>query len=255
MSKRDLPRTIGFGLIILLILGAAIYFFGPRLVYKASQEVSPSAVSAQVDDMPSLADKPKPSEISYMGCPPEGQGGDIQLNLLKNRVDEGSYLAVAYDSLLALRWPKNVEQSLMKDWTDANISFISQYQGMPVMLEGYMLSAKEAPPDTSNCNRNNPDNVDWTVSISKNVGDDPSQAVNALITPRIRATHTWTLDLIRSIVVYSHAQVRVSGWLLFSPDHPGAVGKTTATLWGIHPVMQIEILQNGIWVALDKLAN
>jgi hypothetical protein len=253
MSKQTFPGRIGWLVIIALII-AGVYFLGSPFTFKASPAGSPSAVSQAVDDLPSLADKPQPSEVTFLGCPPQGQGGDTQLNVLKNRVDQGNYISVAFDSLVALRWPKSTEQQVMNDWSTASLAFISQYQGMPIVLEGYLLSAKEAPPDPANCNRNNGANVDWNLSISKTAGDDPSLGVMAQITPRIRAGHKWTLDAIRTSTIFSQAQVRISGWLLFNSDHPGEVGRTRATLWEIHPVMEIEVLQNGHWISLDKLS-
>jgi hypothetical protein len=56
--------------------------------------------------------------------------------------------------------------------------------------------------------------------------------------------------------------VRVSGWLMFDPEHwsqmwqyssPADTTGTKAriTLWEIHPVTRMEVRRNGAWVPLD----
>ena len=35
------------------------------------------------------------------------------------------------------------------------------------------------------------------------------------------------------------------------PEHPDQVDNTRGTIWEIHPIMQIEVQQQGRWVALD----
>ncbi len=258
MANQSFFRRVGWLLIILvilLILAAAIYFLSGRFSFQRAQSISPSAISQPLDDLPVLADKPQPYAVPFNGCPPQGQGGDVELNLLKNRVDEGNYVSVTIDSLLALRWPKNIELQAMNTWSPQSDAYISQYEGMPVVIEGYFGTAKEAPPDPANCSRNNIENVDWNVTLLNQPGDDNLQSVLTLITPRVRATHNkWTLEAIRSIS-YEQELVRVSGWLLFDPEHPNDIGATRATLWEVDPVIQIEVLHDGRWVLLDKLGN
>ena len=40
---------------------------------------------------------------------------------------------------------------------------------------------------------------------------------------------------------------------MLDPEHPDQVGKTRGTIWEIHPIMFIEVEQQGKWVSLDKL--
>src|SRR5437868_6659850 len=54
---------------------------------------------------PELKDKPKPELVDFNGCPPEGTGGDPDLNKLKNRQDVAKWLAVAHETILDLPWP------------------------------------------------------------------------------------------------------------------------------------------------------
>ena len=241
---------------LLVVLAAAIYLLRVPLSFGLRLPIPSSSVAQPVGDLPSMPDKPQPKWAPLDGCPPEGQGGDPQLNLLMNRIDGAKNFApVSFDSLTTLTWPKNVEDVYMKDWPETNQSFIAQYEGIPISVEGYFVNLREGPPEPANCNWENSSYLDWNISFTQNPKDDRSQAVIVEVTPRVRVAHKWTIDLIHSVVMAQHLPVRVSGWLYFDPEHPGDVGRTRATLWGIHPVMQIDVFQNGRWTPLDRLAN
>ena len=248
-------RWSGGTAITLLTVVAAIYFIGGSLNSGSAPPIPLSAIAQPVGDLPNMPVKPQPKEITFDGCPPEGVGGDSQLNLFKNRVYQAKYIPVSFDSLTTLTWPKSVEQQEMKDWSPANRAFINQYAGIPVMVEGYILSIREGLPESANCNRANGSSLDWQIYFSANQRDDRSQAVIVEVTPRVRMDHKWTIDLIHSVFMGDHLPMRISGWLYFDPEHPDDVGQIRATLWEIQPVMQIEVFQNGRWIQLDKLAN
>ncbi len=245
----------GWTAVTLLIAAAAIYFISGSMNSNSTPLITLSAVAQPVGDLPNMPVKPKPKQITFFGCPPEGMGGDSQLNLLKNRVDEGKYVPISFESLTTLTWPKSTEQRPMKDWSASNLRFISQYEGIPVMVEGYILSIREGLPEAANCNRENGASLDWQIYFAQNSRDDRSQAVIVEVTPRVRLNHKWTIDLVHSVFMGNHLPMRISGWLYFDPEHPDDVGQIRATLWEIQPVMQIEVFENGRWIALDKFAN
>ncbi len=251
----SLRRKGGWTAVTLLIAAGAIYFIGGSIRSGSMPPIHLSAVAQPVGDLPNMPVKPRPKEITFFGCPPEGLGGDSELNLMKNRVDEGKYVPVSFDSLTTLTWPKNIEQHEMKDWSLSNLAFIDQYAGIPVMVEGYILSIREGLPEPANCNRENGASLDWQIYFTKNQGDDRSQAVIVEVTPRVRMEHKWTIDLVHSVFMGDHLPMRISGWLYFDPEHPDDVGQIRATLWEIQPVMQIEVFQNGRWYPLDKFGN
>ena len=61
--------------------------------------------------LPELSAKPQPVEINFQGCPAEGDNPrQAELNRLKNRVDEGEYVPVTFDSVAGLAWPQSVER-------------------------------------------------------------------------------------------------------------------------------------------------
>lgn len=255
MSTQVIRRRTIWAAIILLMIIAAAYWLGRQNSMNLKQAALTSAMAQPVGDLPNMPDKPQPQEIIFDGCPPEGNGGDSQLNLLKNRVDEGGYVPVSFDTLTLLTWPKSVERQAMKDWSPDSRAYIAQYEGIPVVVEGYIVNVRESGPEPANCGRTGMGNIGWRISFTKNPRDDRSTAVIAEVTPRVRLNRKWTLDLVRSVIINDHLPARISGWLFFNPEDTGELGQTRATLWEIHPVMQIEVFQNGRWIPLDKFAN
>ncbi len=244
----------------LIAAGAAILAAGGYSVHKTLGDRvllpgSASAVAAPVGDLPNIPEKQTPASYTLDGCPPEGKGGDPELNLLKNRSDPGDYAVVSFDSLTALTWPKNIERVPMGQWADSSRNYIQQYEGTPISVEGYIVGLREGLPDPANCNWTSSGYLDWHLSFTKNPRDDRSQSVMAEVTPRIRMRHRWTIDSIHSLIMDEHVPVRLSGWLYFDPEHPGDLGVTRVTLWEINPVMQVEVLYKNRWVPLDTLAK
>jgi hypothetical protein len=117
--------------------------------------------------------------------------------------------------------------------------------------------------------------VDWHIWLTKIQGAKEKYQGQAIVieaTPRVRARRGWTDETLKQLkdIVNRQTKVRISGWLFFDPEHPGNVyptpsapsqpevlptdisGKTRKTLWEIHPIMQIEVWQDG-WITLDKL--
>ena len=236
----------------LLVAGAAGLLLVEGLASDALRPISAVIAAPPVGDLPMMPEKPPASPEGFGGCPPEGRGGDVELNLLKNRVDKGAYVPVSFDSLLSLTWPKSAEQRPMSQWTPSGRAFITQYLGVPIVVEGYIEALREDVADPSNCNRVDRENKLWRLSFTKGPKDRRAQAIVAMSTPQTRVGHTWTAELIRSFLIEGRVLVRLSGWLYFDPDHPQEIGRTRATLWEISPVMQIEVFQDGRWNPLDK---
>jgi len=214
--------------------------------------ISAVIAAPPVGDLPVMPDKPQASPEGFNGCPPEGEGGDVELNRLQNRVDKGAYVPVSLDSLLALTWPRSTERRLMSEWTPSGRAFILQYLGMPIVVEGYIEALREGVADPANCNRSDEQNQFWRFHLTKGLRDRRAQSIIAISTPQTRLGHTWTTEYIRDVLVAGRVPVRVSGWLYFDPDRPYEIGRTRATLWELSPVLQIEVFQDGRWNPLDK---
>lgn len=237
------------------VIAAGIYLVRRELGVPRLPFVSPSVVAQPVGDLPGLAKKQTPASYTLDGCPPEGEGGDPGLNLLKNRSDPGAYISVSFDSLTALTWPKNVERLPMMQWPDSGRQFILQYAGTPISVEGYIVALREGLPDPADCSRPNSSYLDWHLSFTKGPRDARSQSILVEVTPRIRLQRDWTMDDIHGLLINDHLPVRISGWLYFDPEHPGDLGVTRTTLWEINPVMQIHVLAGSRWVPLEGFAK
>ena len=73
-------------------------------------------------------------------------------------------------------------------------------------------------------------------------------------TPRIKKSHPkWTKKNL-STWLNEDLPVRISGWLLFDPQHANHLRKYRSTLWEIHPITKIEVWDNDkqTWASLDE---
>ncbi len=211
---------------------------------------TPPTSSGTPGPLPDMPQKPEPRVETFNGCPPEGDGGDPALNRLKNRVDGGNYVPVLFSAIMDLTWPKAIERRDRANWSAGDAAEIAQYEGIPVAVEGYLYGGRESEAESTNCHGSDNDNVDWHVWFTETAGEDRTRSIVVEPTPRSRANHHWTLKQIKQIAD-NQLKVRISGWVFFDPEHPDQVGKTRGTIWEIHPVMQLEVEQNGQWIALD----
>lgn len=209
--------------------------------------VSPTTVS-RVPTGP----HPQPEEITFHGCPPGGDGTDPTLNRLKNRIDpvqRPSPVGVA--DLLALSWPKSVDNRHMDDWAPAAQAQVARYDGVGLVLDGYLVRVAAEGAESTNCHSTAADEIDFHVWIAGGPGDARTAAVVVEFTPRLRAVHDgWTLKALQQLA-RDKARVRVTGWLMLDPEHPEQLGKTRGTIWEIHPVTKIEVYQGGRWIDLE----
>ena len=200
--------------------------------------------------LPQLDSKPKPVTGTYQGCPPVGDGGDSQLNILKNRTDSAQWNPVSVISILSLRWPQGIQMKKRASWSQSDAAEIARSEGTPVQIEGWLAGAKQEGPESPNCHA--ADDVDNHLWIVDDPSKDRSKSVVVEITPRIRASHPgWAFERV-SPLVDGRTKVRISGWLMMDQEHPDQVGKTRGTIWEIHPIMAFEVLRANNWVALDQ---
>lgn len=191
----------------------------------------------------------------FDGCPPDGDGGDRELNRLKNRVDSAAWIATPFDSILALTWPTRVTRRARADWSRGDGARVGSVEGRPVSVEGYFAGAKQEGPEATNCHGADASFRDWHLWLGATPGRDRRRAIVVEATPALRAAHPeWSLSVIHKLVRDS-TPVRVSGWLLLDQEHPEQVGKTRGTLWEIHPVMRIEVQSGGKWTALSAMRS
>ena len=196
---------------------------------------------------PANASHPQPQEETFHGCPPTGDGGDQQLNILKNRIDDGQYTDVAIENLLQLTWPQSVERVARDSWSSQDTGTVEQDEGVAVRTVGYVLLVRHEGTESTNCHA--VDYRDFHIWLAANASDSRSQAMIVEVTPRVRDRRPgWTDAALEGLV---GQQVRISGWTMLDQEHPEQLDKTRHTLWEIHPVLHIEVSQNGSWVSID----
>ncbi|MFN8504952.1 hypothetical protein [Kouleothrix sp.] len=226
---------------------------GPLPADTAAPGPAATAAAGPAGGLPDMPRKPRPAGSDFQGCPPAGDGGDTALNQLKNRVDEGDYAPVSFDAVAQLAWPQAIERKRRSDWPAADARDIAAHEGTPIAVEGYLAGAKEEGPESTNCHGADAQFRDFHVWLVDQPSTDRSGAVVVEVTPRLRAKHpAWSIDTLTQLV-HAGSHVRISGWLMFDPEHPEQIGKTRGTLWEIHPIMRIEVERRGQWVALDQL--
>jgi hypothetical protein len=209
------------------------------------------AAETPLNRLPEMPVKPRPVNVAFRGCPPEGDGGDRAMNRLKNRVDEGDYVPVAFAAILRLDWPKRIESLNRDRWNPEEAAAIAHYEGVPVAVEGYLAKAKQSGPESCNCHGADNDMRDFHLFLTAKADGDRTRSIVVEPTPALRAKHAgWTLRNFNEIV-REKKRVRLSGWLLFDAEHPEQIGKTRGTIWEIHPLMKVEVKQFGMWTTLD----
>ncbi len=220
--------------------------------------------------LPNVDPKPAPEVHTFSGCGPAGIGGDPGLNRLKNRVDEGTYLPVTHAALTQLKWPIPVERRARATWLAADSESVAKVEGTPVVVEGYFAvdprtihevdGVHVEGPESTNCGTHTTQR-DWHIWFNAQPRKDRTRSIVAEATPRVRANHPkWDHTSIEA-AAREGRRVRVSGWLLLDQEHPeqlhasGGALQTRRSLWEIHPVMRIEILNDdGVFEDLDTWA-
>ena len=214
---------------------------------------TPATASIPATALPLLARKPRPRSPGFEGCPAQGDGGDRALNALKNRVDSAAWIPVSIDALLGATWPHAVAGHRRSRWSSTDAAAIARVEGTPVAVEGYLVGARTSGPEATNCHGANDRFRDWHLWLAQRPGRDRRSSIVVETTPAIRATHPeWTIAVLNRLV-RAGARVRVSGWLLFDPEHPDQLGKTRGTLWEIHPIMRIEVERGQRWVEVNRV--
>jgi hypothetical protein len=201
------------------------------------------------------APKPAPVDSSFEGCGDAGSQPDHTLNRLKNRVDDGRYLPVAWHTIAQLPWPRRVGYRFRNQWNDADTKDVERFEGVAVEVEGYLAGYKLEIPEPPNCFSTAPRHRDFHLWLSEHEHDRERNSVVVEITPRIRAMHPgWTEDRLAA-VVNTQARLRVRGWLMLDQMHPENVKRNRITLWEVHPILNLDWqTSGGKWVSLDSVS-
>lgn len=241
----------------------------PALGITPSLPPTPSRITTAID--PSWPGG-TPVEVTFSGasgtCGPDGDpSSDTETNHLKNRVDEPtSTHEVTWAAIKNLPVPH--VKTTRKAWKTADRTLaaaeITPFEGVALTVVGFIVNRVkvENGGEGTNCGFTLDPEVDWHIPLVAHAHDPEKLSIVVETTPRVRKTHPkWTTTVLTPWV-NSSDPVRISGWLMFDPDHPSmmydpanpnAPKKYRITLWEIHPTTKIEVWKSGAWVDLESL--
>jgi hypothetical protein len=198
------------------------------------------------------AEKPDPLDSLFGGCGAAGAQPDYALNRLKNRVDEGTYLPVPLSVVAQLPWPRRVGYRFRNQWTEDETRSVRRFEGVAIEVEGYLVGYRLEIPEPPNCYSTAARDRDYHMWLAEGPRDRERRSVVVEVTPRVRALHpAWNDDALGALVS-TRVRVRVRGWLMLDQMHSESVRLNRATLWEVHPIMQLAWrTDDGEWVALD----
>jgi hypothetical protein len=200
------------------------------------------------------AAKPAPVDSAFDGCGEAGSQPDYPLNRLKNRVDEGKYVPIAWKVIARLPWPRRVGYRFRNQWASGETKDVKRFEGAAVEVEGYLVGYRLEIPEPPNCYSRAPRNRDYHVWLSEHARDAQDNSIVVELTPRVRVSHPGWNDERLEALVSTQARVRIRGWLMLDQMHPESVGHSRATLWEIHPIMHLDWRSpRGHWISLDSL--
>jgi hypothetical protein len=241
MTRRGRTATCAVTLLLFSLLAFGCSNRGPRV-----GAPSPPRPRAQVTDLSKF------TTGDYEGCPPEGSGGDPDLNRLKNRdLPPPAYEPIAIPDLLANQSPALLEAGRKEraSWPRTALAQAIQWESRGVSVEGYLLRVKQEGPESCNCSDKT--KREYHIWVGDSPDADRAQSVVVEVSPRLLPSHpNWRVRIL-SRLAKDHAKVRISGWLMWDQEHPEQIGKTRGTLWEVHPIHVIEVWSGGQWRSLD----
>jgi len=217
-------------------------------------EIGPPA-----DQISPTWEKPEPNKADFRGvdgtCGWNGDGTDPDTFVRKNRSDvpgEGQLHDVEWSAIHNLPFPK--DKPLRINWSQVNIQQIAKYEGAAVRTIGYIVAIKPqngGKGEGTNCHFTLASETDTHIAFVGTSGDAEKNSVVVEFTPRFLQSHpNWTKATLTNYL-NKDIPVRISGWLMFDPDHRNHLGKYRFTLWEIHPITTIEVFENNQWRNID----
>jgi hypothetical protein len=200
-------------------------------------------------------------------CGPTGDAtekgrADPYLNALKNRdVAPPSYVHMTVAAIVADKPGALDEGPIRRDkWQDpkhAQALVPKEANGIEVI--GYLAGV--TPEKEESCNCADPKHKDHHMWLVANPNEKQAKSMVVEISPRLLAAHPdW--PKLASKAKNDGTQVRIRGWRTFDEEHPEQLHNrpnkdgtthhaTRATLWEIHPILEIDVKQGAKWVPID----
>lgn len=142
-------------------------------------------------------------------------------------------------------------------------------EGTEVILQGFVLIARQEGAESVNCGKNVPDvpeNHDIHISIVEAPGQEECSGVVVEMIPHHRPT-SWTPKNVNAVAA-AKLPVRITGQLMFDSSHSPCQNGTSisgdpkrSSLWEVHPVSEFDVCPQGDcrsgigWVSLEEFAK
>ncbi len=187
----------------------------------------------------------------FHGIPPEGIGGDPELNKEKNRwAASAVFIPLTISQIISL--PHDALDLMGKErrsrWTSSAIDQAAINENRGVQLVGYLAHAKESGSEA--CNGKSDTYHDFHIWITEFPGQNKNKGIVVEATPFWKEQFPgWQLHTFEKLAD-QNAKVRVSGWILWDEEHGDEVGKSRGSLWEVHPFTKFEVFSGGKWVEL-----
>jgi len=167
---------------------------------------------------------------------------EYELNVLKNR----NILPGPTDMMPELSLDQMAKSASARDFP----------QDKAVVITAYVYSVKVGGVESCNCKTKDHQYRDTHIELVPDAEHSgPEFRVIAEVTPRFRLMMAakgmdWTTDALKQTLI-GH-KVRITGWLFYDDEHerqsfannPGGDRIWRASCWEIHPITQIEILND-----------
>lgn len=184
-------------------------------------------------------------------CPPEGKGGDPILNRLKNRTESPRKAQpMQVPAFLRELTPDLDAPKFRNKFTPAQKQYVEVREKKAVALEGYLLDARQSGVESCNCHIEEARDFHLWLGARPPADRADAKAMRAqavVVEPSPRGqmqNSNWRLRIFQKLA-RTGAKVRVTGWLMYDPEHAAEMGKTRGTLWELHPVSKFEVWSDG----------
>lgn len=196
----------------------------------------------------------QPTTGDFNGCPPEGEGGDPALNILKNR----DVAPTSFEDMTLTDFIQNKPADAIAmgkrhrdKWTPDAIAEVKDLEDKGVRVEGRFIAIRTQGPESCNCGSDTDVDIHMWIATIASASAKPKKSMVVEISPRELGDHSgWDHDTLVGLSKKG-TRVRISGWVTWDEEHGSEVGKSRGTLWEIHPIHRIEVLKGGVWQDLD----
>ena len=211
--------------------------------------------------LPACQIKDIPADFTNV-CPASGSGGIyVDAYVQKNRTHVPcNYTPMTVQQVLELdHLPADVHSH---PDGDQQLVFLKQLESTPVVMEGFLVMAKDGGIEGVNCKSDT--RLDIHMEIVGNDTEDPidnrASHVITEVTPWFREDiPNWTTDKLGKFASYvggyngakqgPPTKIRIYGWMFFDEAHAkdGSINNWRGTAWEVHPITRIEVFENGAW--------